>query len=65
MSKFIASVGKRCVACGACQKGCPRNAIEIKQGIQAVVNQDLCVGCGLCVSICPAGVLEKVERAKI
>ncbi len=62
MSKYIAVVGKNCVACGACMKVCPRSAIEVKNGVKAVVDADLCVGCGLCVKTCPAGILEKKER---
>lgn len=30
MSKYIAYVGKNCVACGACMNICPRQAIQIK-----------------------------------
>lgn len=62
MSKYIAIVGKNCVACGACMKVCPKNAIQVKSGICAVVDALSCVGCGLCVKACPAGIIEKGKR---
>lgn len=62
MSKYLAVVGKRCVACGVCMNVCPRNAISIPAGITAVVDSTLCIGCGLCVKNCPAGVMKKTER---
>lgn len=62
MSKFIAVVGKRCVACGACMKVCPKRAIKVENGIKAVVDESLCIGCGLCTKMCPAGIIDKVER---
>lgn len=65
MERFIATVGKNCVACGACMNVCPRTAIQVKNGIRAVVNEALCVGCGLCVKACPAGVIEKTEKESV
>lgn len=62
MSKFIAIVGKGCVACGACMKVCPKNAIKVENGIKAVVDESLCIGCGLCTKMCPAGIIDKAER---
>lgn len=62
MSKYIAVVDKRCVACGACEDVCPKDAIKVEDGIIAVVNEDKCIGCGVCVRNCPAGIMYKVER---
>lgn len=53
---------RRCVACGACVKECPRGAISVCNGCYARVNTDTCVGCGLCARICPAGVIEVCVR---
>lgn len=64
MSKFIAIVSKRCVACGACEKVCPRDSIKVVDGIIAVVDEERCIGCGICVKTCPAGIISKVERIK-
>lgn len=54
----------KCVACGACAKVCPRNAISIPKRIYAVVSTELCVGCGLCAKECPASVItmNKMEE---
>ena len=62
MSKFIAYVGKNCVACGACMNICPRQAIQVKNGKKAMVAPSSCVGCGLCEKTCPAGIIEIRER---
>ncbi len=62
MSRYLAVVGERCVACGACMKVCPKNAIAVKHGVRAVVSPEQCIGCGLCVKTCPAGIIKKVER---
>lgn len=53
---------KRCVACGACMKECPRSAIEIWKGCYAQIDTEKCVGCGRCVGVCPTGSLELVNR---
>lgn len=65
LSKFIVKVGKNCVACGACENVCPREAIKVKNGIKSVVDINLCVGCELYANICPAGIIERAERIKI
>ncbi|WP_125143182.1 4Fe-4S binding protein [Clostridium transplantifaecale] len=53
---------KSCVACGACQKVCPKTAIEVFRGCYAAVDPGRCVGCGLCARICPAGALSIFTR---
>ena len=50
-----------CVACGVCQKMCPKKAIEIIKGCYAKVSNDKCVGCGICAKNCPAGCIEVKE----
>lgn len=63
LSKKYAKVNKnRCVACGACMNGCPRNAIKIWKGCYAKIDEDLCVGCGKCANVCPAGSIEILTR---
>ena len=62
-SKNYVKVDKnRCVACGACVKECPRNAIEIWKGCYAKSSEDICVGCGKCALICPPGSIEVLQR---
>lgn len=50
-----------CVACGACIKVCPREAISVWSGCYAVVDEKKCVGCGLCAKTCPAGCIALKE----
>ncbi len=61
-SKNIAQVDNLCVACGTCIKVCPFGAIQIRDGIKAIIDLDKCVGCGKCQKICPASVIEIVAR---
>ena len=47
MSKKFAVVDRsHCVACGACRKVCPKEAITIMYGVYEEPNTALCVGCG-------------------
>ncbi len=51
-SKKYASVDvSHCVACGACEKTCPRGAIAVFR-----------VGCLLCARTCPASAIFAKER---
>lgn len=59
MAKRLAELTKDlCVACGACVKVCPRQAIEIHQGRYAQVDKSKCIGCGLCAKECPASIIS-------
>lgn len=63
LSKRCAKVNKnRCVACGACMKECPRNAVRVWKGCYAKIEESLCVGCGKCAGACPAGCIEIIQR---
>lgn len=64
MKKVAVVDQKRCVACGACVKACPKGAIEIWKGCYAQVAEVICVGCGLCGKTCPAGCLTTQERGE-
>lgn len=57
-NKKIAVISNLCVACGTCMRECPLGAIQIPNGIKAMVNKEKCVGCGRCSKICPASVIE-------
>ncbi len=60
-----ASVGKECVACGCCEKVCPRDAVKVHLGIKAEVDQETCIGCGKCEKVCPAAVITMNEREAV
>ena len=53
-----------CVACGACLKACPKNAISISRGCYARMDEVKCVGCGLCGKTCPASCITLMERGE-
>lgn len=54
-----------CVACGCCQKVCPRAAIKIIKGCYADVDTDKCVGCLLCAKACPASIIITNQEAEV
>lgn len=61
--KRIATVNrKRCVACGACMKICPKEALRVVDGCFASADESKCVGCGLCAKTCPADCIRVEER---
>lgn len=61
----VAQIGAECVACGCCTAVCPRDAIQIRAGIIAEVEESRCVGCGRCAKECPADVIAIVERKNV
>lgn len=50
-----------CVACGACAKVCPRDAINIVGGVYAKVYENKCIGCSLCTKACPASIIDIIK----
>ena len=63
MQRRIMTVqAEECVACGCCEKVCPRQAAAVFRGSYAVIQAELCVGCGLCAAACPAGCLHPALR---
>lgn len=64
--KKIATLSKNaCVSCGCCESACPKNAIEVYNGIYAKVDEDRCIGCGLCKKACPADIITIKEVGSI
>lgn len=45
LSKFVVEVGENCVACGACENVCPREAIKVKISMLAFRPRTWCVYC--------------------
>lgn len=63
VSKRHALVARdRCVACGACMKECPRQAVSVFCGSWAEIDIKACIGCGRCAKVCPADCVTLTER---
>jgi len=60
-SKPVVTEG--CTACGHCVKGCPADAISIKNG-KASIQRSKCVRCFCCQEFCPTGAM-RVKRSAI
>ena len=58
----VSQIGKECVACGTCVPVCPKEAIQIRWGVSAHVDEEKCVGGGKGAKVCPAAVINVVER---
>ena len=41
-----------CIACGMCEKNCPKNAIKVTNNV-AVIDYEKCDACGTCAEKCP------------
>lgn len=46
-----------CIGCGVCEKNCPTNSIEMKDGKPVWVNK-VCIHCMACISRCPKSAIE-------
>lgn len=52
----VISVSNECTACGACERACPTNAIELSQHefktFELKFEPAKCIGCGICMQVC-------------
>ena len=59
----------KCIACGArCQTACPKDAIEMNEQGEPIIDVQKCIGCRKCLKICPAESIEMyftVEELKV
>ena len=46
-----------CIACGACARHCPVDAITVLEDTAARVDLATCIGCAECVAHCPTGAI--------
>ncbi len=43
---------EKCVGCMNCIKGCPTEAIRVRNG-KAIIIKEKCIDCGKCIAVCP------------
>ncbi len=49
----------KCIACGArCQTSCPKDAVEMDDKGEPVIDVSKCIGCRKCLKVCPTEALE-------
>jgi len=49
----------KCIACGArCQSSCPKEAVEMNEQGEPIIDVTKCIGCRKCLKVCPAEALE-------
>ncbi len=54
------TITEQCISCGACQKVCPQDCIEMKEKI-AKINQSNCLHCGNCYEVCPCKAVRRLD----
>lgn len=47
-----------CTGCSICCDGCPVGALELVDGVAALVRPDDCTECGLCIDECPMNAIS-------
>ena len=54
----------RCVACGACVKGCDKLSVNVLrlENYKVERNEEKCVGCGVCVTKCPTRAFTRSDK---
>ena len=53
-----------CILCGACEAGCPSDAIEEGETKYRIII-DLCIECGTCEQNCPSGAIVFLDQDEL
>ena len=49
----------KCIACGArCEASCPKEAVEMNEQGEPIIDVEKCIGCSKCIKVCPSEALE-------
>ncbi|MBE6787635.1 MAG: 4Fe-4S dicluster domain-containing protein [Ruminococcaceae bacterium] len=51
-------ISDACISCGACQAGCPCDAI-VEGATQYEIDADKCCDCGACAAGCPVDAISE------
>ena len=51
-------ISEDCISCGACDDGCPVEAISEGEG-KYEINPDACIDCGSCADGCPVDAISE------
>ncbi|MTV50654.1 4Fe-4S dicluster domain-containing protein [Heliobacillus mobilis] len=49
-----------CIACGACEGGCPVSCISEREDSKRVIHESACIDCGACADACPVDCIKSV-----
>ncbi|MDR2151485.1 MAG: 4Fe-4S binding protein, partial [Helicobacteraceae bacterium] len=64
-NRVLRTIENNCTGCKRCLKKCEHKAliaINVENGVRAIVDPDKCTGCGDCIRACKFNALELISR---
>ncbi len=58
VEKMAYVIRSDCISCGACEGGCPVEAISMGDE-HMMIDADKCIECGACADTCPVGAISQ------